>query len=162
MIFFQQTTLYMFYNQAHFLKFSNFFYLKGQDPRCFSNKFSTCPWACASSRRYRSLKTCRTTRKTAGTRPKTQCPFIVLTFYNSHKFNVLLLTFLSYASYHMARKPTSVVKNVLRPESCNETEVAVSFFSNGSSNSSWDNGTLWCAWAPFGQLILTPQSIKVN
>lgn len=58
-----------------------------------------------------------------------------------HKFNVLLLTFLSYASYHLARKPTSVVKNVLHYKNC-----STAVYQNRDANPLDDN---WCHWPPF-------------
>jgi len=57
-----------------------------------------------------------------------------------HKFNVLLLTFLSYASYHLARKPTSVVKNVLHYRNCSTAN------QKSDANHLDEN---WCHWAPF-------------
>lgn len=68
--------------------------------------------------------------------------FFVLTF--SHKFNVLLLTFLSYASYHLARKPTSVVKNVLYHKNCS------AFTPPSTLNVTSQNELTWCNWHPFG------------
>ncbi|EFX68820.1 hypothetical protein DAPPUDRAFT_301251 [Daphnia pulex] len=58
-----------------------------------------------------------------------------------HKFNVLLLTFLSYASYHMARKPTSVVKNVLHQNCTNLTP------DEGVNITGIED--TWCSWSPF-------------
>jgi OPA family glycerol-3-phosphate transporter-like MFS transporter 1/2 len=60
-----------------------------------------------------------------------------------HKFNVLLLTFLSYASYHMARKPTSVVKNVLHQNCTNLTP------DEGVNITGIED--TWCSWSPFGE-----------
>lgn len=62
---------------------------------------------------------------------------------NRHKFNVLLLTFLSYASYHMARKPTSVVKNVLHHDNCTEFTPPSDLNLTGIEET-------WCSWKPFG------------
>lgn len=58
-----------------------------------------------------------------------------------HKFNVLLLTFLSYASYHMARKPTSVVKSVLH-QNCTNVAAPPDLNITGIEDS-------WCSWSPF-------------
>ena len=62
----------------------------------------------------------------------------------SHQFNVLLLTFLSYSSYHLARKPTSVVKNVLHRKNCSELPPP-------NFNLTADNADTWCDWGPFGK-----------
>ena len=63
-----------------------------------------------------------------------------------HKFNVLLLTFLSYSSYHMARKPTSVVKNVLH-ENCTGLVPPAHLNISGMEHK-------WCSWAPFGSYYI--------
>jgi OPA family glycerol-3-phosphate transporter-like MFS transporter 1/2 len=55
----------------------------------------------------------------------------------------LLLTFLSYASYHMARKPTSVVKNVLHQNCTNLTP------DEGVNITGIED--TWCSWSPFGE-----------
>lgn len=52
---------------------------------------------------------------------------------------VLLLTFISYTSYHLSRRPFSIVKNVLN-RNCTEIDPA----PHG-------NSTTWCDWAPFDQ-----------
>ena len=70
----------------------------------------------------------------------------------SHKFNVLLLTFLSYASYHLARKPTSVVKNVLHYKNC-----STAVYQNRDANPLDDN---WCHWPPFGNYNIHRKTIK--
>jgi OPA family glycerol-3-phosphate transporter-like MFS transporter 1/2 len=61
-----------------------------------------------------------------------------------HQVNVLFLTFLAYAAYHAARKPTSVVKNVLHRKNCSHLLPPISL--NVSEN---DN--TWCSWPPFGK-----------
>uniref|UniRef100_A0A0P4W2W3 Sugar phosphate exchanger 3 n=1 Tax=Scylla olivacea TaxID=85551 RepID=A0A0P4W2W3_SCYOL len=48
---------------------------------------------------------------------------------------IWILTFLIYCSYHMSRKPISVVKNVLY-QNCTLVNETV-------------NGTYWCDWKPF-------------
>ncbi|XP_074055880.1 glucose-6-phosphate exchanger SLC37A2-like [Macrotis lagotis] len=53
---------------------------------------------------------------------------------------VLLLTFLIYTSYHMSRKPISVVKGQLH-RNCTDLEK----FNTDL------NSTSWCNWAPFDQ-----------
>lgn len=50
---------------------------------------------------------------------------------------VLLLTYLSYMSYHLSRRPFSIVKNVLNR---NCTQLDPTFHGNS---------TTWCDWAPF-------------
>ena len=58
-----------------------------------------------------------------------------------HRLIVLTLTFLSYMSYHLTRKPISVVKNVLH-QNCSDVPAPHSKVP--------DNDTSWCDWAPFG------------
>ncbi|XP_021963727.1 glucose-6-phosphate exchanger SLC37A2 isoform X2 [Folsomia candida] len=53
-----------------------------------------------------------------------------------YRVSVLVLTYISYTSYHMSRKPISIVKNVLN-HNCSAGEVPVS------------NTTASCGWAPF-------------
>ncbi|MPC27881.1 Glucose-6-phosphate exchanger SLC37A2 [Portunus trituberculatus] len=48
---------------------------------------------------------------------------------------IWILTFLIYCSYHMSRKPISVVKNVL--------------YQNCTLVNETRNGTYWCDWKPF-------------
>lgn len=71
----------------------------------------------------------------------------------SHKFNVLLLTFLSYASYHVARKPTSVVKNVLHHKNCSALTPPAAL------NITSQNELTWCNWHPFGRISLKQISL---
>ncbi|CAG0891774.1 unnamed protein product, partial [Darwinula stevensoni] len=58
-----------------------------------------------------------------------------------YKFWVLVLTFLCYTSYHLSRKPLSVVKNVLG-QNCTGTPHATVTDQNVDSEAH-------CAWAPF-------------
>jgi len=60
-----------------------------------------------------------------------------------HQFNVLLLTFLSYAAFHMARKPTSVAKNALHRDNCTGLEPPEDY------NASLPDAESWCSWKPF-------------
>ncbi|XP_072012706.1 glucose-6-phosphate exchanger SLC37A2 isoform X2 [Engystomops pustulosus] len=53
---------------------------------------------------------------------------------------IIILTFLFYTSYHLSRKPISVVKSQLH-RNCSE-------IPNPPANIS-DNDTTWCSWAPF-------------
>ncbi|XP_045033021.1 glucose-6-phosphate exchanger SLC37A2 isoform X3 [Daphnia magna] len=58
-----------------------------------------------------------------------------------HQFNILFLTFLSYSSYHISRKPTSVIKNVLN-QNCTGLEPPPGLNISGIENT-------WCSWHPF-------------
>uniref|UniRef100_A0A8C0UG89 Glucose-6-phosphate exchanger SLC37A2 n=1 Tax=Cyanistes caeruleus TaxID=156563 RepID=A0A8C0UG89_CYACU len=51
----------------------------------------------------------------------------------------LVLTFLSYSSYHLSRKPISIVKSQLHPN-CSAL---------GPNPHNDSNSTTWCSWAPF-------------
>ena len=98
----------------------------------------------------RSSRTCRTNGRTMGTHLDTfglLCRNVMVHCFR-YQFNVLLLTFLSYSSYHLARKPTSVVKNVLHHKNCSEVEISLDV------NITDDNLNTWCNWAPFGTLVL--------
>ncbi|XP_072210998.1 glucose-6-phosphate exchanger SLC37A2 isoform X1 [Excalfactoria chinensis] len=53
----------------------------------------------------------------------------------------LVLTFLSYTSYHLSRKPISIVKSQLH--------LNCSALGTNPHNDS--NSTTWCSWAPFDQ-----------
>ncbi|XP_040287051.1 glucose-6-phosphate exchanger SLC37A2 isoform X1 [Bufo bufo] len=55
---------------------------------------------------------------------------------------IMVLTFLFYTSYHLSRKPISVVKSQLH-RNCSE-------IPNPPANIS-ENDTTWCSWAPFDQ-----------
>ncbi|XP_075695329.1 glucose-6-phosphate exchanger SLC37A2 isoform X2 [Rhinoderma darwinii] len=55
---------------------------------------------------------------------------------------IIVLTFLFYTSYHLSRKPISVVKSQLH-RNCSE-------IPNPPANIS-ENDTTWCNWAPFDQ-----------
>uniref|UniRef100_A0A671Q491 Glucose-6-phosphate exchanger SLC37A2 n=1 Tax=Sinocyclocheilus anshuiensis TaxID=1608454 RepID=A0A671Q491_9TELE len=65
-----------------------------------------------------------------------------------YRFVILLLTFVFYTTYHLSRKPISIVKsqlhrncsNVIHPADLNIT----------------DNDT-WCDWAPFGEFDSLPK-----
>jgi multisubunit Na+/H+ antiporter MnhE subunit len=59
---------------------------------------------------------------------------------------VLILTYLAYMSYHMSRKPISVVKAVLN-QNCSTLEPPPGVFVNST------NRNTWCDWAPFGMEI---------
>lgn len=56
------------------------------------------------------------------------------------KYAVLILTFFNYLSYHMSRKPLSVVKGQLH-HNC----------SKDPSNTTHKNDSTWCDFAPFDQ-----------
>ncbi|XP_066582722.1 glucose-6-phosphate exchanger SLC37A2 isoform X2 [Prorops nasuta] len=59
-----------------------------------------------------------------------------------HQGGVLVLTFLAYTSYHLTRKPISVVKNVLN-FNCSSMSPPPNFVINET------NQDVWCDWAPF-------------
>eukprot|EP00257_Ricinus_communis_P023042 XP_015582925.1 putative glycerol-3-phosphate transporter 5 isoform X1 [Ricinus communis] len=62
-----------------------------------------------------------------------------------HKYLVLLITFLAYASFHASRKPPSIVKSVLGPNiQLNSSLAESNAVSLESNSSSTDTG-----WAPF-------------
>uniref|UniRef100_A0A1J3IFL5 Putative glycerol-3-phosphate transporter 1 n=1 Tax=Noccaea caerulescens TaxID=107243 RepID=A0A1J3IFL5_NOCCA len=67
--------------------------------------------------------------------------------YNAYQAIVLIVTFLAYASYHAARKTTSIVKSALDPQSpdtgLNSNSLLLRFTSFRSGE---DNGG---GWAPF-------------
>lgn len=74
--------------------------------------------------------------------------------YKTHQAIVLIVTFLAYASYHAARKTTSVVKSTLDPES---SELGLRFLpwrmsylgQPGSERSRRFSWILGDGWAPF-------------
>uniref|UniRef100_A0A672V813 Glucose-6-phosphate exchanger SLC37A2 n=1 Tax=Strigops habroptila TaxID=2489341 RepID=A0A672V813_STRHB len=53
----------------------------------------------------------------------------------------LVLTFLCYTSYHLSRKPISIVKSQLHPN-CSAL---------GPNPHNDSNSSTWCSWAPFGK-----------
>ncbi|XP_063799826.1 glucose-6-phosphate exchanger SLC37A2 isoform X2 [Pseudophryne corroboree] len=61
---------------------------------------------------------------------------------NWYRGYIMVLTFLIYTSYHLSRKPISVVKSQLN-RNC-------SALPNPPANLS-ENDTTWCDWAPFDQ-----------
>ncbi|XP_010426183.1 PREDICTED: putative glycerol-3-phosphate transporter 1 [Camelina sativa] len=68
--------------------------------------------------------------------------------YNNYQAVVLIVTFLAYASYHAARKTTSIVKSALDPQSPDTglNSLLLRFTSFGSSSSGKLEGG---GWAPF-------------
>ncbi|KAK7106219.1 glucose-6-phosphate exchanger SLC37A2-like isoform X2 [Littorina saxatilis] len=58
----------------------------------------------------------------------------------SYQTSVLILTFLTYVSYHLSRKPLSVIKNSLH-KNCSSL--------NSASSTILPNDTTWCDWSPF-------------
>ncbi|EOA23796.1 hypothetical protein CARUB_v10017010mg [Capsella rubella] len=66
--------------------------------------------------------------------------------YNAYQAVVLIVTFLAYASYHAARKTTSIVKSALDPQSPDTglNSLLLRFTSFGSSGKEKEGG-----WAPF-------------
>lgn len=59
-----------------------------------------------------------------------------------HQGGILALTYLAYTCYHMARKPISVVKNVLS-QNCSTLSPPDNLSINDT------NRETWCDWAPF-------------
>ncbi|NXH87103.1 G6PT3 protein, partial [Edolisoma coerulescens] len=57
----------------------------------------------------------------------------------SYRGLTLVLTFLSYTSYHLSRKPISIVKSQLHPN-CSTL---------GPNPYNDSNSSTWCSWAPF-------------
>ncbi|KAF4520893.1 hypothetical protein B566_EDAN010308 [Ephemera danica] len=70
------------------------------------------------------------------------CPYIRINKTNWYKAWILILTYIAYCSYHLSRKPISVVKNVLN-QNCSALEPPPGVFVNAS------NRDTWCDWAPF-------------
>jgi hypothetical protein len=69
-------------------------------------------------------------------------------FFFSYRVSVLVLTYISYMSYHLSRKPISIVKNVLN-QNCSDTPTSTTMANVNSTS---------CGWAPFGKdaiLLLT-------
>ncbi|KAJ0442846.1 putative ABC-type glycerol 3-phosphate transporter [Helianthus annuus] len=62
--------------------------------------------------------------------------------FKTHQAIVLIITFLAYASYHAARKTTSIIKSSLDPPPPNNS------FLQSSNTLSWLLGT---GWAPFNE-----------
>lgn len=74
--------------------------------------------------------------------PSLKPPNKTLTF---HQISALILTFLAYASFHVSRKPPSIVKSVLGPKiGSNSSAIEPDSSLSGSKMSSIDTG-----WAPF-------------
>ncbi|NXX76361.1 G6PT3 protein, partial [Urocolius indicus] len=70
------------------------------------------------------------------------CPHLLISLLSlSRRYRglTLVLTFLSYTSYHLSRKPISIVKSQLHPN-CS------ALGPNPHNNS---NSSTWCSWAPF-------------
>ncbi|KAG1957407.1 glucose-6-phosphate exchanger SLC37A1 [Pimephales promelas] len=61
-----------------------------------------------------------------------------------YRFSILILTFVFYTSYHLSRKPISIVKSQLH-RNC-------SYVIHPADLNITDNDT-WCDWAPFDQKI---------
>ena len=69
--------------------------------------------------------------------------------YNAYQAIVLIVTFLAYASYHAARKTTSIVKSALDPQSpdtgVNSLLLRFTSFRSSGQGQEQENG----GWAPF-------------
>ena len=57
-----------------------------------------------------------------------------------YKAQVLFLTYIAFASYHLSRRPLTIVKSVLHHHSCAEVPVP------GGTIITKDNVTTWCDW----------------
>lgn len=57
-----------------------------------------------------------------------------------------MLTYFAYMSYHLTRKPLSVVKAVLH-QNCSQLIPDPDVAPGGEAN--------WCDWAPFGEYNLS-------
>ncbi|XP_008798826.1 putative glycerol-3-phosphate transporter 4 [Phoenix dactylifera] len=68
---------------------------------------------------------------------------------NSHRCLVLVLTFVAYACYHASRKPTSIVKSVLDPDSHSARDYALS--ASSSFPLPWPFGPLFLPSNPLGR-----------
>ncbi|GLJ46895.1 hypothetical protein SUGI_0989120 [Cryptomeria japonica] len=75
----------------------------------------------------------------------------------TYRYSVLFVTFIAYASYHASRKPSSIVKSVLDPESSVNSFAAASSDRSFSLLENWvfvrnlnktDSST---GWAPFNE-----------
>lgn len=60
----------------------------------------------------------------------------------SYRASVAFLTYFAYMSYHMSRRPISVVKSVLH-RNCSDIRP---------TNPNEDDN--WCEWAPFGKIVI--------
>ncbi|RUS73792.1 hypothetical protein EGW08_018451, partial [Elysia chlorotica] len=58
----------------------------------------------------------------------------------TYRWFILVFTFFCYASYHLSRKPISVVKSVLH-QNCSKVHASPSVNTSEHPN--------WCDWAPF-------------
>jgi len=69
---------------------------------------------------------------------------LITSFYFNcrYRVSVLVLTYLSYMTYHLSRKPISIVKNVLN-QNCTGLPTPPSVLANISLDNQ-------CGWAPFG------------
>ncbi|KAH9496783.1 hypothetical protein Btru_009431 [Bulinus truncatus] len=71
-----------------------------------------------------------------GSRDGNECE----SFRESYRWCILLFTFLCYVSYHLSRKPISVVKSVLHHKNCSTVP------HDKTVNTT---NPYWCDWAPF-------------
>ncbi|CAN8254938.1 unnamed protein product [Cochlearia groenlandica] len=74
--------------------------------------------------------------------------------YNAYQAIVLIVTFLAYASYHAARKTTSIVKSALDPQSpdtgvVNTLLLSLTSFRSGQESGGRGRGFGGGGWAPF-------------
>lgn len=90
-----------------------------------------------------------------------------------YRYSVLILTFMFYTSYHLSRKPISIVKGELHRNCSNISEGYNIYFGShsgiqllhqapiyNSTNSYRANNDTSCDWAPFGKIFLVDRSVK--
>ncbi|KAG9508955.1 Glucose-6-phosphate exchanger SLC37A2 [Fragariocoptes setiger] len=82
-----------------------------------------------------------------------------------HKGLILFLTFIAYSCYHMARRPLSIVKNVLNRNCSAVHEVPTSHIVSGiypyDVNLNYQNSSTWCDWAPFNDDATANQLLAI-
>ena len=62
---------------------------------------------------------------------------------STYRALVLGLTFIAYTSYHLSRRPLSVVKNILS-RNCSQVDVPQDMVVTNTTKNDW------CDWQPFG------------
>lgn len=75
-----------------------------------------------------------------------------------HKALVLCLTFIAYTCYHMARRPLSIVKNVLN---MNCSDIHMDDIPPSQVNAYYTIETTGCGWAPFDDDATANQLLAV-
>ncbi|KAK3101050.1 hypothetical protein FSP39_000582 [Pinctada imbricata] len=70
----------------------------------------------------------------------------LISFFFRYKIFIIIFTFFCYTSYHLSRKPISVVKSVLHRNCSKPLDDSDHTYINPADH---DNKTNWCDWAPF-------------